>query len=172
MPAPLPVAVDVDGTSGRWAVDGVPMILVPQHLITGVLTTAEQHAGTSGTAGALRTAGRLAARRWCEHQADHCDLSGADLVLHYLEQLGRRGWGRFTVLELDLATSHLDVRVDHSAFATRQLAAPATGACYPFASWLEGAVAYAGNRSADLRVTENQCVAAGADHCRFRSLPD
>lgn len=175
MPAPLPVAVAVDETTGRWSVDGVPMVLVPQHLLTGVLTTAEEHAGTTSAADVMRAAGRSAARRWCEHQAVHQGLTGGDLVRHYLEQLSLRGWGRFTVLDLDLTSRSVDVRVDHSAFAVRETAAAAKGTCYPFAGWFEGAVEYAADPAAPgwtgQRVTEYRCVADGADHCRFRTTP-
>src|SRR5690606_7997797 len=104
----------------------------------------------------------------------HQGVAGADLVRHYLEQLSRRGWGRFTVVELDLATGLVDVRVDDSAFAARD--GEATNACHPFEGWLEGAVHYAADPTAPAGavrpVREDRCVAAGADHCRFRSLPD
>lgn len=172
----LPVAVAVDPATGRWSVDGVPMVLVPQHLLTGVLTTAEERAGTAGVVDGVHAAGYLAARQWCEHQAAHLGLAGADLVRHYLDQLSRRGWGRFTVDEIDLAARHVDVRVDHSVFAARRPAASSGGACYPFAAWLEGAVDYAADPTAapgsGPRVTESECAADGAGHCRFRSLPE
>lgn len=175
MSTPLPVQVDVDQVSGRWVVDGIPMILVPQHLLTGMLTTAERSAGTDRSAGTVHAAGYAAARHWCAQQRDHLGLHGTELVAHYLAQLGHRGWGQFTITTIDLAARTIDVRVDHSAFATRNPPMPGNGACYPFTGWLDGAVDYAADPSArpdpTPRVAETQCVATGAEHCRFSSCP-
>lgn len=172
MSEPLPVDVEIDPRSGAWAVHGVQMVLVPRHLITGVLAAAEQQVGFADARGVADAAGYAAAHEWCARQAVYHSLHGDALVHHYVEQLSGRGWGRFSVVALDLDSRYIDVRVDNSALADRGDGADGP-TCYPFASWLAGAVDYAAGRPTEGcsagGVEEAQCINAGASHCRLVS---
>ena len=172
----LPVDIQVDPTTGGWFVHGVPMVLVPRHLLTHTLTAIEAALGSS-SASALAESGRCAAAQWCAHEEATSGRTGVGLLIHYLQQLTARGWGQFSLRDVDLKNEGAcTVIVAHSTLAMRPV--PNTGtACYLFASWLEGAVGYL-QRSTDTsgRVVaqETHCRAAGEAECRFelRTDPD
>jgi uncharacterized protein DUF5943 len=168
----LSVEIDVDPVGGRWSVDGVAMVLVPRHLITNNLQAVEERLGQDSAAALFRPSGYRSAQEWCAHQSARTGLHGSGLVRHYLEQMSRRGWGEFTILQLDVVNGSAKVCVDHSALAHREISGN-TGGCYMFAGWLEGALDYArrGISSApSLEVREMQCAAAGAGRCIFEVI--
>lgn len=165
----LPVPVEVDHETGRWNVDGLPMVLVPQHLLVNNLDAVERQVGRDESARLFRDAGRRSARHWCAHESARLGLSGAAVVRHYLDRLSCRGWGRFEIDTLDPVRGELRVRVRHSALL------PVTGstrsvdrACYLFEAWLEGALQYTSGESGIVTVREIQC-GINADECVFIS---
>ncbi|MGI8312274.1 DUF5943 domain-containing protein [Saccharopolyspora hattusasensis] len=165
----LPVTVEVDAETGRWSVDGLPMVLVPQHLLVNNLDAVERNVGRDSSAELFRGAGRRSARHWCAHEATRLGLSGAAIVRHYLDRLSRRGWGRFEIDELDPGHGVLQVRVAHSALlpvagSTRSV----DRACYLFEAWFEGALDYASEDPSRVAVREIQC-AVNAEECVFTS---
>lgn len=164
----LPVEVEVDAT-GTWSVDGVPMVLVPRHLIVNTLVAAEQAATASTAAAALRDSGRRSAQQWCAHQAERHGLDAVTVVGHYLDQLSRRGWGRFVGEVVDPHGGRVVVAVESSALVVR--AEPdAEGACWLFAPWIEGALDRARESlglPGSFTVTETRCAARGAPRCVF-----
>ncbi|MCQ6247794.1 4-vinyl reductase [Streptomyces malaysiensis] len=163
----IPIPVEVDPVSGQWSVDGLPMILVPRHLITNNLHAVEERIGYDASTTLFRAPGYHSAQQWCAHQAARHGLKGAAVVRHYLEHMSRRGWGRFTIEELDLDRGRARVRLDDSALAARAVG-PQRSACYMFAGWLEGAVDHVRPRGATgVRSREIRCRAAGAEHCLF-----
>ncbi|MEU6128948.1 DUF5943 domain-containing protein [Saccharopolyspora sp. NPDC047091] len=164
-----PVPVEIDPVSGRWEVGGLPMVLVPQHLLVNNLDAVEARVGRDEAGQLYRDAGRRSARHWCEHESARLGLSGTATVEHYLDQLTRRGWGRFAIDVLDPVRGKLCVRVEHSALL------PVAGsvrsvdrACYLFEAWLEGALQHASGRPQPVTVREIRCGIA-ADECLFRS---
>jgi predicted hydrocarbon binding protein len=167
MTSDLPVAVEIDDRTGRWSVDGIPMILAPQHMIVNYLRAAEDVLDADGV-DALHRAGYRSARTWCTHQRDHLGLDEAAVLRRYLDQLGRRGWGRFTLRSLDLARGTAEIRLEHSSLADPAAAADHP-TCWLFRGWLEGAldVADTGRAEPGYRVVESGCAGAGAAHCTF-----
>jgi predicted hydrocarbon binding protein len=169
----LPVNVEVDKSDGHWSVDGLPMVLVPRHLITNNLSAVEELLGVDGSASLFHDAGYRSARQWCVHQGERHGLDGPAVLRHYLEQLSRRGWGRFRFSELDLARGSATVRIGNSALAHRSLPSGKTG-CYLFVAWLEGALDHARSElpaAPALGIREMRCAADGADECVFESYP-
>lgn len=165
----LPVPVKVDPETGRWSVDGLPMVLVPQHLLVNNLEAVERQVGRDESAQWFRDAGRRSARRWCAHESARLGLSGAAIVRHYLDRLTRRGWGPFEIDTLDPARGELCVRVRHSALlpvpgSTRSV----DRACYLFEAWFEGALQYTSGESEIVAIREIQC-GINADECLFTS---
>lgn len=165
----LPVPVEVDHETGRWSVDGLPMVLVPQHLLVNNLDAVEQRVGRDESAQLFRDAGRRSAWHWCAHESARLGLAGPAIVRHYLDRLTRRGWGRFEIDALDPARGELRVRVRHSALL------PVPGsvrsvdlACYLFEAWFEGALQYVSGESEIVAVREIQC-GINADECLFTS---
>lgn len=153
---------------------GVPMVLVPRHLLTHTLTAIESALGSS-SASVLAESGRHAAAQWCAHEEATSGRTGMALLIHYLQQLTARGWGQFFLQDVDLENKGAcTVIVAHSALAMRPTPTAGT-ACYMFASWLEGAVGYLQRTTGStgcVVAQETQCRAAGETECRFELRTD
>lgn len=172
MAAPA-VPIEVDEATGRWTVDGLPMILVPQHFLLNNHFAVEDALGRDELARVLAPAGYKSAYFWCEREAAHHGLAGEAVFRHYLRRLSQRGWAQFTVETLDGAAGRARVRVDHSVFVTGEQGR--TGRlCYMFAPWLQGSLEYvaaAGGGPKTLAAREVQCAAEGHGHCLFEVEP-
>ncbi|MBB3050280.1 hypothetical protein FHS23_001275 [Prauserella isguenensis] len=163
----LPVPVEVDRYTGKWSVDGLPMVLVPQHLLVNNMDAVEQRLGRDESALLFRDAGRRSAFHWCAHESARLGLSGAAIVRHYLDRLSRRGWGRFEIDTLDPSRGALSVRVRHSALLPVDGSSRSVDrACYLFEAWFEGALQYASGEPGIAPVHEDRC-GVNADECRF-----
>ncbi|TCP54351.1 hypothetical protein EV191_103396 [Tamaricihabitans halophyticus] len=166
--AELPVPVEVEDNTGRWMVDGLPMVLVPQHLITNSLAALEDRLGAESME-VFRASGNRSARQWCAHESARLDLSGAAVLRHYLDRLSRRGWGQFTIDEFDEETGHCRIRVAHSALISGRDVARS---CYVFEGWLQGALEFIGptlTNSSPLTIQETHCAINGDEACVFAS---
>ncbi|WP_031466566.1 4-vinyl reductase [Sciscionella sediminilitoris] len=171
MSTEIPVPVTVDPENGRWSVEGIPMVLVPRHMITNNLAAAEERLGHNGSANLIRDAGYRSAQQWCTQQRGFHGFSPDRVVAHYLEQLGNRGWGRFRIEEH--TGERIRVTLRHSALADRTTG-NGTGTCYMFAAWLEGAFDFAAAETGRPRwfaFTETGCRSTGAPHCTFHGKP-
>jgi len=165
------VDIQVDDLNGRWSVDGLPMILVPQHFFLNNHFAVEGALGPERLAAVLRPAGYRSAYYWCEKEAAHHRLNGLDVFQHYMRRLTQRGWGQFKPFDIDLDAGHACVRVDNSAFVDDERRRSARRVCYMFASWLEGSLEYAAmatGKPISLEAHEKCCAADGVhDHCLF-----
>lgn len=169
------VPIEVDDASGRWFVDNLPMILVPQHFFLNNHFALEQALGPAEYARVLAPAGHRSAYFWCEREAEHHKLGGEDVFRHYMRRLSQRGWAQFQVLSLDGKHGHASVRVDHSIFVTGAPPDARRKLCAMFAPWLQGALEYvaaSGGSPPALDAVEVYCAAEGQhDHCRFEVSP-
>lgn len=169
------IEIEVDDATGRWRVDSLPMILVPQHFFLNNHRAVEAALGPERLAEVLRPAGHRSAHYWCEREAAFHGLDGPGVFRHYLCRLSQRGWAQFSILSLDPAAGRAEVRVDHSCFVDGDAAGPRQRRCYMFASWFEGALDYAAGRSGDeigSAGREVYCAADGEhDHCLFKVGP-
>jgi hypothetical protein len=170
------VDIEVDDATGRWFVDGLPMILVPQHFFLNNHFAVEAALGPERLDAILAPAGRHSAYTWCEHEAARYRLSGEDVFRHYMRRLSQRGWGQFEVSELDGRTGCAKVKVRHSVFVTGRPENARHKLCSMFAPWIAGSlqfVAQAYGASQDIAAQEVYCAAEGAhDHCRFDASSD
>lgn len=169
------VEIEVDGGTGRWSVDTIPMILVPQHFFLNNHRAVEAALGPERLAEVLRPAGHRSAHYWCEREAAFHGLDGPGVFHHYLRRLSQRGWAQFRVLSLDTEAGTGEVRVDHSCFVDGDGSGPPGKRCYMFASWLEGAMDYAAGRTGEAIGSSGRevfCAAEGErDHCLFQVGP-
>ena len=171
----LPVPVRVDPETGEWSVNGIPMILVPRHLIVNNQRAVEELLGHKATRDLFREPGARSAREWCAREAETHGLSGAALFYHYMKRLSQRGWAQFSVEHLDAAAGYARVRVDHSVFVAERGSQARRKVCYMFEGWLEGALGYimtAEGTPQQLRCQEVQCAAEGSDHCLLEVRPE
>ena len=75
------VDIQVDDVSGRWSVDGLPMILVPQHFFLSNHHAVEAVLGPEKLEQVLRPAGYPSAYLWCEQAARRHGMSGGEVGL-------------------------------------------------------------------------------------------
>jgi predicted hydrocarbon binding protein len=169
------VEIEVDDVTGRWSVDALPMILVPQHFFLNNHFAVEAELGPERLEAVLRPAGYRSAYHWCEKEAAHHGLGGVDVFRHYMRRLSQRGWGQFEVLELAPEVGTARVRVGNSAMVDEERRKRGRKACYMFAAWLEGSLEYfaaSAGRSQPLSARETHCAAEGHyDHCLFEVRP-
>ena len=169
------IDIQVDDITGRWSVDGLPMILMPQHFYLNNHYVVEAALGAQKLEEILRPAGYRSAYFWCEKEAAHHGMSGIDVFHHYMRRITQRGWGQFEVLDVmpEAGTAH--VRLNNSAMVDEAHRNCGSKVCYMFAAWLEGSlefvVASAGQKLS-LTAREVYCQAEGTlDHCLFEVMP-
>jgi hypothetical protein len=138
MGAPL-VPIDVEPETGRWMTDSLPMLYVPVHFFVNNHLAIEQELGVERYARLLHDAGYTSAWTWCEHEAEVHHLEGTAVFEHYMSRLSQRGWGRFEILDIDLASATASVAVWHSVFHRPDEAGTRSGD-YMFTGWFAGAM--------------------------------
>src|SRR4051812_10136520 len=112
------VAIEVEDETGRWTVDGLPMILMPEHFFLNNHFAVEDALGREELGRILAPAGYRSAYHWCEREAAHHGIFGEEVFRHYMRRLSQRGWAQFRVVELDGAAGCARVQVTHSVFVT------------------------------------------------------
>ncbi|MFG1421688.1 DUF5943 domain-containing protein [Roseixanthobacter liquoris] len=168
------VEIDVDPQTGRWFVDQMPMILVPQHFYNNNHFAIEAALGAEAFDAALAPAGHTSAYVWCETQSKVYGLEGVDVFAHYMKRLSQRGWGLFSILAIDPAAGTATIRLDHSSFITEATRGAGRKLCYMFAPWLAGALEFVCAQQGaprTLAAREVQCAAEGHDFCLFEVTP-
>ncbi len=169
------VPIEVDEASGRWYVDGLPMILIPQHFFLNNHFAVEAALGTEKLDAVLAPAGHRSAYVWCEHEAKRHGLGGEDVFRHYMKRLSQRGWAQFEVLAVDGKAGRAQVKVTHSIFVTGRREGPPRKLCGMFAPWMQGALEYVAKAAGGpvrLAAREVQCQGeGGCDHCLFEVTP-
>jgi predicted hydrocarbon binding protein len=169
------VEIQVDDATGRWSVDALPMILMPQHYYLNNHYAIEAAVGAQKLEEILRPAGYRSAYFWCEKEATHHGLSGVEVFRHYMRRITQRGWGQFEVLDVQPEAGTAKVRLKNSAFIDEAHRNAGRSVCYVFASWLEGSIEYvsaSAGRKLALKAREAYCQAEGKhDHCLFEVGP-
>lgn len=169
------IDIQVDESTGRWSVDSLPMILVPQHFYLNNHYAVEKALGAAQFEKILRPAGYQSAYFWCEKEAKFHDLPGEQTFRHYLKRLSQRGWAQFHIGALSPENGTADILVRNSAMIDPAHIRQKRKCCYMFAAWLEGAFDYlakSDERPRSHKATEIYCAAEGEhDHCRFAVEP-
>jgi predicted hydrocarbon binding protein len=169
------IDIRVDGETGRWSVDALPMILVPQHFFLNNHYAIEAVLGPEKMEEVLRPAGYRSAYYWCEKEAAHHGLAGIDVFHHYMRRITQRGWGQFEAVEVAPEPGRAVVRLRNSAMVDEARRVSGRKVCYMFAAWLEGSLEYvaaSNGRSQKLVAREVYCTAEGThDHCLFDVAP-
>ena len=169
------VDIQIDDATGRWSVDGLPMILVPQHFFLNNHYAVEAVLGAEKLEEVLRPAGHRSAYFWCEKEAAHHGTSGVEVFRLYLRRISQRGWGQFHIVKLEPETGVAQVLLRNSAMVDEAHRMSGRSVCYMFSAWLEGALEYvaaSAGRTQHLKALEVYCAAEGAhDHCLFEVSP-
>ncbi len=133
----MPIEVNAD--TGIWTTDALPMLYVPRHFFVNNHMAIEEELGPERYAEILYKAGYKSAWHWCEKEAECHGLNGDAVFEHYMKRLSQRGWGLFTIENLDIAAGTARVRLDHSAFVY-QYGKVDRMVDYMFTGWFAGAV--------------------------------
>ncbi|MDX1265798.1 MAG: DUF5943 domain-containing protein [Oceanisphaera sp.] len=133
----MPIEVDAD--TGIWTTDALPMLYVPRHFFVNNHMAIEKELGPERYAEILYQAGYKSAWHWCEKEAECHGISGDVVFEHYMKRLSQRGWGLFTIENLDIAAGTARVRLDHSAFVY-QYGKVDRMVDYMFTGWFAGAI--------------------------------
>ncbi|MCC4262843.1 4-vinyl reductase [Oceanimonas baumannii] len=133
----MPIEVDTD--TGVWTTDALPMLYVPRHFFVNNHMAIEEELGPERYAEILYKAGYKSAWHWCEKEAECHGISGEAVFEHYMKRLSQRGWGLFTIEQLDIAAGTARVRLDHSAFVY-QYGKVERMVDYMFTGWFAGAM--------------------------------
>lgn len=131
--------IQVDDETGVWTTDALPMLYVPRHFFINNHRAIEAELGPSHYASILYKAGYQSAWYWCEKEAELHGLKGAEVFHHYMRRLSQRGWGLFSVEQLDIPSGTARVRLDHSAFVY-QYGKVGRKVDYMFTGWFAGAL--------------------------------
>lgn len=108
--------IEVDTETGVWTTDALPMLYVPRHFFVNNHIAIEQEIGPERYAEILYGAGYKSAWHWCEKESALHGLAGEEVFEHYMNRLSQRGWGIFTIEDLNLESGTARIRLDHSAF--------------------------------------------------------
>jgi hypothetical protein len=92
-----------------------------------------------------------------------------------MKRISQRGWGQFTVLELDRSTGKTRVQLDHSVFVAGHSGPERNSVCSGFSGWFAGALEWVGHSEGlnwKLKATEDECAGDGQHlHCTFWIRP-
>lgn len=161
--------IDVNEDTGVWTTDGLPMLYVPRHFFVNNHAAIESALGRDHYAEHLYHAGHKSAYFWCEKEAVTHNMSGLDVVEHYLKRLSQRGWGQFAFEHVDKETGSASISLNNSAFVLAQHNTHGKS-CYMFSGWFSGAMdwfAHSTGRTYHTTSSETQCACEGSLHCVF-----
>lgn len=159
--------IEVDAETGVWTTDALPMLYVPRHFFVNNHMAIEEELGAERYAEILYQAGYKSAWHWCEKEAALHDLSGVAVFEHYMKRLSQRGWGLFSIEEIDLDAGTSRVRLDHSAFVY-QYGKVGRKVDYMFTGWFAGAMdQILAARGSALRTQAEQLQSAAEEGCEY-----
>ena len=165
------VQIDVDEASGIWRTDGLPMVYVPRHFMVNMHKEIEKTLGRDAYEAMLDRSGAKSAFFWCKRQSELLSASERDVFALYLRRLSERGWGRFSIEQLDLDQLAAQVTLRDSIYVLESEGQAAAPTCYMFEGFLIGAMQFVcAMRGIDpqaITCREVQCAAMGAAECRF-----
>lgn len=163
------VPISVDPATGIWSTDGLPMIYMPRHFFVNYYAAMDRELGRERHAALLYQSSHKSAVEWAMAESKTHGLRDISVFRHYLARLSQRGWGLFTIDDVDLTGPSAKVRVDHSAFAL-QVGQSGHTECSMFAGSLAGCLEWAAGdagRPAHVIARETQCRSQGHAHCMF-----
>jgi predicted hydrocarbon binding protein len=166
------VPIDVDETSGIWRTDGLPMVYLPRHFLVNNHLAVEAALGREAYRAVLRTATAKSAVEWCRAQVRDKGLQPEATFRHYFQRLSQRGWGLFSIDELDIAGCRGSISLKNSIFALESRQRPGQRVCYMFEGFITGAFGFLlgspNAKSMRVECEEAYCACEGRhDGCRF-----
>jgi predicted hydrocarbon binding protein len=153
------VPIDVDPETGIWRTDGLPMVYLPRHFLVNNHVAIEEALGRDAYRAILHTATEKSAIHWCRAEAKTHNLSAEATFRHYFKRLSQRGWGQFSVDQLDTQARRGEISLRNSVFALE--AKGDAPLCYMFEGFMTGAFRFlleAEGQEAAVSCTETHCA--------------
>ena len=170
------VPIDVDPETGIWRTDGLPMIYLPRHFLVNNHLATEVALGFDAYRRILHAATEKSAITWCRAESKTHGLAAEATVRHYFRRLSQRGWGRFSIGELDVRCRHGLIALKNSVFVLEANGKATRPLCYMFEGFVMGAFRFLFEASDDVHdhaaaaytCREIQCAGIGQhDLCLF-----
>ncbi|GGB48780.1 hypothetical protein GCM10011502_22550 [Oceanisphaera marina] len=159
--------IEVNAETGIWTTDALPMLYVPRHFFVNNHMAIEEELGPERYAEILYPAGYKSAWHWCEKEAECHGLSGDAVFEHYMKRLSQRGWGLFSIENLDIAAGTARIRLDHSAFVY-QYGKVDRMVDYMFTGWFAGAIdQIAESQGLSVRTVAHQTQSGAQSGCDY-----
>jgi predicted hydrocarbon binding protein len=158
---------------GSLTLDDIPMILMPRWFFAAILRQVEEIAGREAAERIFYAAGCEGADKWVRAHMEKMGLSGKAVMAQYLGSAGRRGWGRFEILEFAENEGRGRFRLHHSAVA-EETGNTGSLTCIHLPGSVAGAFqAILDCQGIDLKVhgREIKCRSRGDDFCEFAVEP-
>jgi hypothetical protein len=105
---------------GELSLRGLPMLLMPRHFFRYILREVNKVAGHDALFKIYRQAGYDGAISFCEAFQKSHKCTPKQAVQGYLDEMNLRGWGQFSIQELDAATGTMEVLLRNSALRTEE----------------------------------------------------
>ena len=173
-----PVPIDVDPQTGIWRTDGLPMVYLPRHFLVNNHNAVAAAMGVECYRVILRAATDKSAFDWCSATARTLNWTPEAIFRYYFQRLSQRGWGRFSVEELDIPRGSARFSLQQSIFVLETPCPTPVLQCYMFEGFFTGAMRYLSKvtkEPTNLICAEMRCAADGVhDHCQFAAsqMPD
>jgi hypothetical protein len=165
------IPIDVDEESGVWRTDGLAMIYLPRHFLVNNHLAVEAALGIEAYRLLLRTATAKSAAEWCKAQVEGYGLGREATFRRYFGRLSQRGWGQFSIDDLDIIGGRGSISLRNSIFVLESSSSGRERVCYMFEGFVDGALGFLlGDDAKSTRIAcdETYCSVGGRhDHCRF-----
>ena len=166
--------IEIDGNSGVWSTDGLPMIYAPRHWVIGIHKDVENALGRGTYQKLLYNSSYRAARQWCEQQSKYHNFSGVELLEYYLKVSSLRGLAQFSLMSYDMHAGVVKIELQHCCYVLhhRHVSGNKLSAnteCYAFTGSFSGAltwIAESEHLNYKFIGVETECAAqTGKDKC-------
>ena len=151
----------------------VPMILTPRWFFVNVQKELEKAGGLKLAKDVYYRAGFVSAYQYCQTQRKVERFTGIETIRRYLSSMSVRGWGRFTIVQLDEEKGRGIFRLYHSGLS-EEYGSVQRMVCH----WVPGAMAGAVQEAMDARSLsfqvkgrEVKCKSKGNESCEFVVSP-
>lgn len=119
--------------------------------------------------------GYKSAYYWCDKESRKQGVNGIEVFQHYINRLSQRGWGQFTLLNIDVKTGQAEIKLEYSSFVLAEPIKPGK-LCHMFSGWFSGAMDWVLQKPGSTVCTacaeaEPFCMSKHHQHCIFTVHP-
>jgi len=109
--------LEIDDEDARLKLNGQEMILLPRHFFRYILRDVKNALGAEAFRQVFLKAGHDGALTFCRRFREVHQCTPEQAVKGYLAEMSLRGWGRFSIVALELEREYIEVLLQNSALA-------------------------------------------------------